>query len=96
MTLQGARARSELERLLGLDARIQIKVKAASGCTGWRPRSSRAWTQLRHYVARLADGDAELLSESEETSGAFIGEELRRLIDRALAEGEAERVLRLP
>src|ERR1700690_1735260 len=53
-------------------------------------------TQPRHYAERLADGDVELLDESEETSGAFIGEELRRLIDRALAEGEVERVLRLP
>lgn len=49
-------------------------------------------TQLRHYAERLVDGDTELLDESEETSGAFIGEELRRLIDRALAEGEVERV----
>src|SRR5205085_3215807 len=44
----------------------------------------------------LADGDVDLLDESEETSGAFIGEELRRLIDRALAEGEVDRVMRLP
>ena len=87
----------ELERLLGLEARIQAKVKAASGVYGMEAEVIEGLeTQLRHYAERLADGDTELLDESEETSGAFIGEELRRLIDRALAEGEVERVLRLP
>lgn len=53
-------------------------------------------TELRAYAARLTDGDSGLLDESEEASGAFVGEELRRMIDRALEEGEVERVLRLP
>ncbi len=52
--------------------------------------------ELRAYAARLTHGDSELLDESEEASGAFVGEELRRMIDRALEEGEVERVLRLP
>ncbi len=87
----------ELERLLGLEARIQAKVKAAGGVYGMEAEVIEGLeTELRHYATRLAEGDAELLDESEETSGAFIGEELRRLIDRALAEGEVERVLRLP
>jgi hypothetical protein len=87
----------ELERLLGLEARIQAKVKAASGVYGMEAEVIEGLeTQLRHYAARLADGDTELLDESEETSGAFIGEELQRLIERALTEGEVERVLRLP
>ena len=73
------------------------RSRRRAACTGWRPRSSRAWRPTCATTpTRLADGDAELLDESEETSGAFIGEELRRLIDRALAEGEVERVLRLP
>jgi superfamily II DNA or RNA helicase len=90
-------AQGELERLLGLEARIQAKVKAASGVYGMEAEVIEGLEiELRHYAARLAEGDEELLDESEETSGAFIGEELRRLIDRALAEGEVERVLRLP
>jgi superfamily II DNA or RNA helicase len=87
----------ELERLLGLEARIQAKIKAAGGVYGMEVEVIEGLeTELRQYAARLVDGDEELLDESEEVSGAFIGEELRRLIDRALAEGEVERVLRLP
>ena len=91
----------ELERLLGLEARIQAKVKAASGVYGMEAEvieglETQLGNDLRHYAMRLVAGDEELLSESEETSGAFIGEELRRMIDRALAEGEVERVLQLP
>jgi superfamily II DNA or RNA helicase len=87
----------ELERLLGLEARIQAKVKAAGGVYGMEAEVIEGLeTELRHYATRLAEGDTELLDESEETSGAFIGEELRRLIDRALAEGEAARVRTLP
>jgi superfamily II DNA or RNA helicase len=87
----------DLERLLGLEARIQAKVKAASGVYGMEAEVIEGLeSELRHYAERLADGDEELLDESEETSGAFIGEALRRMIDRALAEGEVDRVLRLP
>jgi len=87
----------ELERLLGIEARIQAKVKAAGGVYGMEAEVIEGLeSQLRHYAERLVDGDKELLDEAEETSGAFVGEELRRLIDRALAEGEVERVLRLP
>ncbi len=52
--------------------------------------------ELRTYADRLADGDADLLDEGESESGAFVGEQLRRLLERAAAEGEIERVLRLP
>ena len=51
---------------------------------------------LRAYAERLASGDEELLDEGETESGAFVGEQLRRIIDRAVREGEAQRVLRLP
>jgi len=51
---------------------------------------------LRAYADRLASGDEELLDEGEAESGAFVGEQLRRLIDRAVREGEAQRVLHLP
>lgn len=91
----------ELERLLGLEARIQAKIKAASGVYGMESEviegiEAEIEAELRNFAERLAGGDPELAREAEEDSGAFVGEELRRLIDRALAEGEVERVLRLP
>lgn len=51
---------------------------------------------LTAFAARLGAGDATLLQETEQTSGAFVGEKLRRRIDRAAAEGELARVRRLP
>lgn len=91
----------ELERLLGLEARIQAKIKAASGVYGMEAEVIEGMEQemedeLGRYAERLAGGDEALLDEPEETSGAFIGEELRRMIDRALAEGELERIEGLP
>ncbi len=87
----------ELERLLGLEARIQAKIVAA-GVYGMESGviEGAIAGELRAYAQRLADGDEELLDEGEAESGAFVGEHLRRLIDRALAEGELERVERLP
>ena len=90
-------APGELERLLGLEARIQGKIKAAGGVYGMESEVIEGIeTELRSFAERLAAGDSELAREAEEDSGAFVGEELRRLIDRALAEGEVERVQRLP
>jgi superfamily II DNA or RNA helicase len=87
----------ELERLLGLEARIQGKIKAASGVYGMESEVIEGLeAELRSFAERLADGDAELTRDAEEDSGAFVGEELRRLIDRAVAEGEVERVRSLP
>ncbi len=87
----------ELERLLWLEARIQGKIKAAGGVYGMESEVIEGIeAELRSFAERLAAGDPELAREAEEDSGAFVGEELRRLIDRALAEGEVERVLRLP
>ncbi len=88
----------ELERLLGLEARIQAKIVAAGGVYGMESEviESDIERELRTYAERLADGDAELLDEGEVESGAFVGEQLRRLLERAVAEGEVERVRRLP
>jgi len=87
----------ELERLLGLEARIQSKIVAA-GVYGMESEVIEGTLagELRAYADRLAAGDEDLLDESETESGAFIGEQLRRLIDRAVREGEAQRVLGLP
>lgn len=90
-------APGELERLLGLEARIQSKIVAA-GVYGMESEviEGALAGDLRAYADRLASGDEELLDESEAESGAFVGEQLRRLIDRAVREGEAQRVQRLP
>ena len=90
-------APGELERLLGLEARIQGKIRAASGVYGMESEVIEGLeAELHSFADRLAEGDPELAREAEEDSGAFVGEELRRLLDRAIAEGELERVSRLP
>jgi superfamily II DNA or RNA helicase len=87
----------DLERLLGLEARIQGKIKAASGVYGMESEVIEGMeVELRTFAERLAEGDPDLAREVEEESGAFVGEELRRMIDRAMQEGELERVRRLP
>lgn len=93
----------ELEELLGLEARIQAKIKAAglygmeSGVIdGLDDSDSDDDLELRNFAERLQDGDESLLDDAEEESGAFVGEELRRMIDRAAAEGEIARVLAMP
>jgi hypothetical protein len=53
-------------------------------------------SELRAYADRLAAGDAGLLDEAEDESGAFVGEALRRVVERAIREGEVARVQRLP
>lgn len=90
-------APGELERLLGLEARIQAKIKAAGGVYGMESEVIEGLeAELHSFAERLADGDPELALEAEEESGAFVGEELRRMIDRAIAEGEVARVRNLP
>lgn len=87
----------ELERLLGLESKIQAKIRAAS-VYGMETEviEGEADGELQQYADRLASGDTSLLDEAEEESGAFIGEQLRRLIDRAVREGEVDRVKLLP
>lgn len=93
----------ELERLLGLEARIRAKILAAGVygmesevIEGASPQEQEDYDKLRAYAQRLLDADADLLDEGETESGAFVGEHLRRLLERALQEGEVERVRRLP
>lgn len=87
----------ELEQLLGLEARIQGKIKAASGVYGMESEVIEGLqAELHTFAERLASGDPDLTRDAEEDSGAFVGEELRRMIDRAVAEGEVERVRNLP
>jgi superfamily II DNA or RNA helicase len=88
----------ELERLLGLEARVRMKIKAASGVYGMESEVIEGIErgELRSFAERLIEGDATLLDEAEQESGAFVGEELRRVIARAAAEGEIDRVSALP
>ncbi|MEJ7785766.1 MAG: helicase-related protein [Solirubrobacteraceae bacterium] len=90
--------KGDLERLLGLEARIQSKIVAAGGVYGMESEviESDLERELRTYAERLADGDAGLLDEGEVESGAFVGEQLRRLLERAVAEGEIDRIRQLP
>jgi hypothetical protein len=94
----------ELEEILGLEARIQAKIKAA-GVYGMESgvideldaaEPGDDDLELRNFAERLQAADESLLDEAEEESGAFVGEELRRMIDRAASEGEIARVLALP
>ena len=87
----------ELERLLGLEAAIQAKIKAASGVYGMESEVIEGLeAELKNFAERLAAGDDRLLEDAEQESGAFIGEELRLLIGRAIEEGEVRRIEGLP
>ena len=69
------------------------RSKRPAACTAWRLRSSRAWRLSWERLAIIdafVAGDQELLSEPEETSGAFIGEE-RGARSTGAAEGKVER-----
>ncbi|MBI2683947.1 MAG: hypothetical protein HYX33_00920 [Actinobacteria bacterium] len=88
----------DLERLLGLEARLRAKIAAASGVYGMESEviEGQALDELQAFAERLASGDPDLLAEVDDASGAFVGEELRRLVERAVMEGEAERLQHLP
>lgn len=96
--------RGELEAILGLEARIQGKIKAA-GVFGMeseviaareRDEVEREEREIVSFSERLVDGDPDLLDDQEMDSGAFVGEELRRFIDRKAQEGFIARVEALP
>jgi len=93
-----ARADDRGLRLLGLEGRVRAKIRAASGVYGMESAviEGMETDALRSFAGRLAGGDPTLLDDAEDASGAFIGEELRRVIARAAAEGEIDRVMRLP
>jgi superfamily II DNA/RNA helicase len=91
----------ELEELLALEARVRAKIRAAS-LFGMEVEvieglERELGDELRNYAERLGAADESLLVEEEdELSGAFLGELLRAFVDRATAEGERQRVERLP
>jgi hypothetical protein len=88
----------DLEALLELEVAIRRKIVAA------RPYGMEVGViegieeEIRSYTGRLVAGDSTLLDETDQPdeSHAFSGEELRALLQRALAEGEVDRLGRLP
>jgi superfamily II DNA or RNA helicase len=88
----------ELEGLLGLEATIRRKILSAS-VFGMDAEvvEGTAFAELRAYADRLAGGDPELLEDDGGSSGgAFVGEELRFDLMRAISEGELARLQQLP
>lgn len=94
----------DLELMLGLEARLRIKIAAANASFGMEtpvmagvPSESKIYADLKTFTDRLAKGDAALMDEDGGTqSGAFAGEEYRACLKRALAEGEVVRLRALP
>ena len=88
----------DLEAILQLEVAIRRKIVAA------RPYGMELEViegideEIRSYAGRLADGDASLLDETDQTDDlqAFSGETLRALLQRALQEGEIDRLRQLP
>jgi hypothetical protein len=88
----------DLEALLDLEVAIRRKIVAA------RPYGMEVEViegieeEMRSYASRLVDGDESLLDETDQPdeTPAFSGEALRALLQRALAEGEVDRLRRLP
>lgn len=88
----------DLEALLELEVAIRRKIVAA------RPYGMEVDViegieeEIRSYTGRLVSGDGTLLDETDQPdeSQAFSGERLRALLQRALAEGEVDRLRRLP
>ena len=88
----------ELEELLRLEAAIRRKILAASLYGMESGVLEDVEPELRAYAAQLAGGDEALLDEGEDDggTGAFAGEGLRAELMRAIAEGELDRLRRLP
>lgn len=96
--------RGDLDRLLKLEAKLRQKIAAANASVGMESQvlasieaESRAYAELKSFADRLADGDETLIDEGEgRDSGSFAGEEYRALLTRARAEGEIERLEKMP
>ncbi len=96
----------DLDRLLKLEAKLQVKIMAANASVGMETpvlanveAESRVYADLTTFAERLARGDATLLDEQEsggETSSAFAGELFRSYLRRAAEEGEIARLRDMP
>jgi superfamily II DNA or RNA helicase len=88
----------ELEELLRLETHIRRKIRAAAVYGMEVEVVEGVDTDLHAYAERLAAGELQALEDEEDEalSGAFLGEQLRALVLRALEEGELQRVRALP
>ncbi len=88
----------ELEELLRLETRVRTKIRAASLYGMEVEVIEGIESELHSYAERLAEGDLDLLEDEGEArlSGAFLGEELRARVRRAVEEGELARLRALP
>ena len=94
----------ELDELLGLEALLQAKIRAANASMGMESpvlateaSAQRIYEGMRDFTERLAGGDATLLDEDQGPGGAaFAGEHYRAIYRRAAREGEADRVREMP
>ena len=96
----------DLDRLLKLEAKLQVKIMAANASVGMETpvladveTESQVYADLSTFAERLATGDATLLDEQEssgETGSAFAGELFRSHLRRAAEEGEVSRLHSLP
>ena len=96
----------DLERLLELEAKLQVKIMAANASVGMETpvladveAESQVYADLSTFAERLSSGDTTLLDEQEssgECGSAFAGELFRSHLRRALEEGEVSRLRDLP
>ena len=91
----------ELETLLKLESKLQAKIRAANASVGMETpvlagveSESQIYADLESFADRLASGDPSLLDEGREgaVGSAFAGELFRSYIQRAIAEGEINRL----
>jgi hypothetical protein len=88
----------ELEELLRLETRVRTKIRAASLYGMEVEVIEGIEAELRSYADRLASGDLDLVEDEGDSrlSAAFLGEELRSRVRRAVEEGELARLRALP
>ena len=91
----------DLETLLKLESKLQAKIRAANASVGMETpvlagveSESQIYADLESFAGRLASGDASLLDEERAgaAGSAFAGELYRSYIQRAIAEGEINRL----
>ena len=96
----------DLDRLLKLEAKLQVKIMAANASVGMETpvlasvaAESQVYADLNMFVGRLSGGDTTLLDEqgsSGASGSAFAGELFRSYLRRAAEEGEVNRLRNLP
>ena len=96
----------DLDRLLKLEAKLQVKIMAANASVGMETpvlasmaAESQVYADLNLFVGRLSGGDSTLMDEQESSGAsgsAFAGELFRSYLRRAAEEGEVNRLRNLP